>query len=60
LGLVSQVKGLARAKMQVDKGDFIAAVSLLAEAIKYDPEAATAPEAQCWCGVASSMRVGLI
>ncbi|HYY16509.1 MAG TPA: hypothetical protein VE965_07685 [Gammaproteobacteria bacterium] len=46
--------------MQVDKGDFIAAVSLLAEAIKYDPEAATTPEAQCWCGVASSMRVGLI
>jgi TolA-binding protein len=46
--------------MQFDRGDFITAVSLFAEAIKYDPEAATAPEAQYWCGVASLMRVGLI
>jgi hypothetical protein len=46
--------------MQFDRGDVITAVSLFVEALKYDPEAATAPEAQYWCGVASRMRVGLI
>lgn len=45
--------------MQFDRGDFITAVSLFAEAIKYDPEAATAPQAHYWCGVASLMRIGL-
>jgi hypothetical protein len=46
--------------MQFDRGDFIPAVNLFVEASKYDPETATAPEAQYWCGVATLMRVGLI
>jgi hypothetical protein len=48
--------GLAWAKMQFDRGDFIAAVSLVVETLSMTLKAATAPEAQYWCGVASLMR----